>query len=102
MVTTRFDKRLLLVALGLVLVLLAFLPGTPSHAQTYRFSLPTYEVEAYIEADGSLTEGDFVRCKARADANASCGKQATGKKDQGARQNTAVWWACLAQFINVS
>jgi hypothetical protein len=55
MVTTRFDKRLLLVALGLVLVLLAFLPGTPSHAQTYRFSLPTYEVEAYIEADGSLT-----------------------------------------------
>ena len=55
MVTTRFDKRLLLVALGLVLVLLVFLPGTPSHAQTYRFSLPTYEVEAYIEADGSLT-----------------------------------------------
>ena len=55
MVTTRFDKRLLLVALGLVLVLLALLPGTPSHAQTYRFSLPTYEVEAYLEADGSLT-----------------------------------------------
>lgn len=55
MVTTRFDKRLLLIALGLVLVLLAFLPGTPTNAQTYRFSLPTYEVEAYLEADGSLT-----------------------------------------------
>lgn len=55
MVTTRFDKRFLLVAFGLLLVLLAILPATPSNAQTYRFSLPTYEVEAYIEADGSLT-----------------------------------------------
>lgn len=55
MVTTRFDKRFLLVAFGLMLVLLAILPATPSNAQTYRFSLPTYEVEAYIEADGSLT-----------------------------------------------
>jgi di/tricarboxylate transporter len=50
MVTTRFDKRFLLVAFGLMLVLLAILPATPSNAQTYRFSLPTYEVEAYIEA----------------------------------------------------
>lgn len=55
MVTTRFDKRFLLVAFGLLLVLLAILPATPSNAQTYRFSLPTYEVEAYIEEDGSLT-----------------------------------------------
>ena len=55
MVTTRFDKRFLLVAFGLMLVLLAILPATPSNAQTYRFSLPTYEVEAYIEEDGSLT-----------------------------------------------
>lgn len=55
MVTTRFDKRFLLVSFGLLLVLLAILPATPSNAQTYRFSLPTYEVEAYIEADGSLT-----------------------------------------------
>ncbi len=55
MVTTRFDKRFLLVAVGLLVVLLAILPATPSHAQTYRFTLPTYEVEAYIEADGSVT-----------------------------------------------
>ncbi|MEL7625785.1 MAG: hypothetical protein AAGU15_02895 [Anaerolineaceae bacterium] len=55
MVTTRLDKRLLLVALGLLLLFVAFLPATPSHAQTYRFTLPTYEVEAYIEADGSVT-----------------------------------------------
>ena len=54
MVTTRFDKRLLLLALGLVLILAAMLPATPSHAQNYRFTLPTYEVEAYLEADGSL------------------------------------------------
>ena len=55
MVTTRFDKRLLLVALVLLLVLVVILPATPSHAQTYRFTLPTYEVEAYLEEDGSLT-----------------------------------------------
>ena len=60
MVTTRFDKRFLLVALGLLLVLIAVLPATPSHAQTYRFSLPTYEVEAYLEADGSLTLRYFM------------------------------------------
>ena len=55
MVTTRFDKRPLLVALVLLLVLVVILPAMPSHAQTYRFTLPTYEVEAYLEADGSLT-----------------------------------------------
>ncbi|MEL7636298.1 MAG: hypothetical protein AAGU03_00890 [Anaerolineaceae bacterium] len=60
MVTTRFDKRLLLLALGLVLILAAMLPATPSHAQTYRFTLPTYEVEAYLEADGSLTLRYFM------------------------------------------
>ncbi|MDD2522148.1 MAG: hypothetical protein PHW11_04950 [Anaerolineaceae bacterium] len=55
MVTTRFDKRFLLVALGLLLALIAILPANPTHAQTYRFTLPTYEVEAYIEEDGSVT-----------------------------------------------
>jgi len=43
-------------ALVLLLVLAAalFFPA-PASAQTYRFSLSTYEVEAYLEKDGSLT-----------------------------------------------
>ncbi len=55
MVTTRIDKRVLFIAFGLLFVLLAILPVVSAQAQTYRFTLPTYEVEAYLEEDGSLT-----------------------------------------------
>ena len=55
MVAGKFNKRAILLALGLLLVLLVFGPAVPAHAQTYRFSLPVYEVEAYIEEDGSVT-----------------------------------------------
>ena len=55
MVAGKFNKRAILLALGLLLVLLVFVPAVPTHAQTYRFSLPVYEVEAYIEEDGSVT-----------------------------------------------
>ncbi|NLC29894.1 MAG: hypothetical protein GX773_05490, partial [Chloroflexi bacterium] len=31
------------------------MPAVPTQAQTYRFTLPTYEGETYLEEDGSLT-----------------------------------------------
>jgi hypothetical protein len=39
----------------MLLLLFAALPATAVNAQNYRFTLPQYEVEAYLEADGSLT-----------------------------------------------
>jgi hypothetical protein len=44
-------KRILLI-LSLLLLLI---PSGSAQAQDYRFSLSAYEVEAYLEADGSLT-----------------------------------------------
>ncbi|MEA4812933.1 MAG: DUF2207 domain-containing protein [Anaerolineaceae bacterium] len=45
----------LLILLAWVFALCASLIATPVSAQTYRFTLPIYEVEAYLEKDGSLT-----------------------------------------------
>ena len=52
----RIPVKLIFSFASLVLVaLLLFLPAGSATAQTYRFTLPTYEVEAYLESDGSLT-----------------------------------------------
>jgi len=52
----RKPVKLIFSFASLVLVaLLLFLPAGNASAQTYRFTLPTHEVEAYIESDGSLT-----------------------------------------------
>ena len=55
MVSTKSHKRSILLVLSILLLLFAVLPATPAQAQNYRFTLPQYEVEAYLEADGSLT-----------------------------------------------
>jgi hypothetical protein len=47
-------KKLCYLSILLVFVIAIFAPATVQ-AQTYRFEVTEYEVEAYIEADGSLT-----------------------------------------------
>ncbi len=49
------SKRLLYLITVLFLLFTFFSPAISVSAQDYRFSLPEYEVEAYIEADGSVT-----------------------------------------------
>lgn len=52
----RLSAKLTFSIASLLLVLIfLFMPATRVGAQTYRFTIPTYEVEAYLEADGSLT-----------------------------------------------
>ena len=52
----RIPVKLISSFASLVLVaLLLFLPSGSATAQTYWFTLPAYEVEAYLESDGSLT-----------------------------------------------
>jgi len=52
MVNRKQFLNILLLFIALILVLT---PLTRASAQTYRFTLPVYEVEAYIEEDGSVT-----------------------------------------------
>lgn len=52
----RFSTKLTFSIASLLLVIIfLFMPASRVGAQTYRFTIPTYEVEAYLEADGSLT-----------------------------------------------
>jgi hypothetical protein len=46
---------ILLIVLSVTLLFSGIFLTTPVKAQTYRFTLPVYEVEAYLEKDGSLT-----------------------------------------------
>lgn len=55
MVITRPNKRFVAIAAILLIFLIGLLPIAKTQAQTYRFTLPAYEVEAYLESDGSLT-----------------------------------------------
>lgn len=55
MVSTKSPKRSILIVVSILLLLFAVLPATAAYAQNYRFTLPEYEIEAYLEADGSLT-----------------------------------------------
>jgi hypothetical protein len=48
-------KRFLNILLVFIALILVLTPMTSASAQTYRFTLPVYEVEAYIEEDGSVT-----------------------------------------------
>ncbi len=48
-------KRFLNILLLFIALILVLTPMTRASAQTYRFTLPVYEVEAYIEEDGSVT-----------------------------------------------
>jgi len=48
------DEKLRYLAVLLIFLIAAFAPAAVQ-AQTYRFSVSDYEVEAYLEADGSLT-----------------------------------------------
>jgi hypothetical protein len=54
-VVNKFRSKTTWLVLILVLACLILAPVQPVEAQTYRFTLPQYEVEAYIEADGSVT-----------------------------------------------
>ena len=46
---------LLLTILAITVLLSGFFLTSPVNAQTYRFTLPVYEVETYLQKDGSLT-----------------------------------------------
>ena len=48
-------KRILSLILLFAALVLLFSPLAKASAQTYRFTLPVYEVEVYIEKDGSVT-----------------------------------------------
>lgn len=55
MVKPQSRSRFFLVIGVLLALLFTLIPISGAVAQTYRFTLPVYEVEAYIEADGSVT-----------------------------------------------
>lgn len=55
MVKNSFRKGFLKIACLVLALSVLLLPLSSANAQTYRFRIPSYEVEAYLESDGSVT-----------------------------------------------
>lgn len=55
MVKVKLNRRFFAFLACLIAFIVLLMPLGSANAQTYRFTLPSYEVEAYLEADGTLT-----------------------------------------------